>query len=690
MAVTLRFQSTGSIPGAGHPVQMRGNSLTIGRADENDLVLPDPDKTLSKRHCVIEDHNGNVVVVDISSNGTFLNYGKIALGATPTPINNGDILTIGPYEVLVDITSAQDAGNIIPDPLMEGPVSHGMAASAPTASELLDAPGDGGDFLDDLLSGRDGPVGHRGVDRDEPDEDGLLPPLGPDDPILPPAGLDDYTGPAQSNHNPSSSDHFTGSNVQSGGGVIPDDWDDDFFAPDPSAAPAARDPLAADPLAADPLGADPLAADPLAPDPLAPSPAGQDPLALRPGEPDPLAGDPLGADPLASDPLSMPQPAAPDPLTAQPAAAPAQVPPGADPLAPANLAAEDPLSPPRPGSAGDPFGEEGDSRPPIAGSGQEQVEDEYDIVPDTLDDVDLSDYPEPGEDTAPPPGDDPLGDILAGGDAGSETAPPPAQAAPPEQPQGRSFSATADDTNTDTVVPSTAAMPGDPTEVPQAPAAAPSPQPPAAAPVPAPAAVGAAVAASGPDAATLAFLKALGADDVRIEPSDTVPTMSRLGHVLRIMIEGIREILMTRTSIKSEFRIEQTRISAGGNNPLKFSISPEQAIEAMVKTKAKGYLDAADAADQALKDIKAHEVAMVSGMEAALKGVLAKLDPAELESKIEAGGGFGSMLKSKKARYWEVYEKMYAEISDQAENEFHDLFAKEFARAYQEQLEKLK
>ena len=79
MTVTIRFQSTGTIPGAGHPVTMEGASLTIGRGSENDMVLPDPDRTLSKRHCMIENHNGKVVVIDISTNGTFLNYGKVPL-----------------------------------------------------------------------------------------------------------------------------------------------------------------------------------------------------------------------------------------------------------------------------------------------------------------------------------------------------------------------------------------------------------------------------------------------------------------------------------------------------------------------------------------------------------------------------------------------------------------------------------
>jgi type VI secretion system protein ImpI/type VI secretion system protein len=173
-----------------------------------------------------------------------------------------------------------------------------------------------------------------------------------------------------------------------------------------------------------------------------------------------------------------------------------------------------------------------------------------------------------------------------------------------------------------------------------------------------------------------------------VTDDDLNSAMIRLAQVLKAMIEGIREILMTRTSIKGEFRIDQTMISAAGNNPLKFSITPEQAIEALARANAKGYLDAQTATEQALSDIKAHEVAMVTGMEAALKGVLKRMDPKELEARLE--GKSGGFLSNRKARYWEAYEAMYAEIADQAENQFHDLFAREFAAAYKAQLERLK
>ena len=519
MAVVLKFQSTGSIPGNGDPVPMVGDSLTIGRGPENDLVLPDPDRMLSKRHCAIEDHNGNVIVVDFSTNGTFLNYGKLPLGSVPTPLNDGDILSLGPYEIMVSISSATDARTEIADPLAEGPVSHGAAERALSAADLLDAPGDGGDFLDDLLSGRDGPVGPRGVAREELGEDGLLPPLGEEDDILPPEDDGPRQGGSAGMHNPSGQDHFHAPRVAPASQQIPDDWEDDLLSPQPAAAPSP--------------------------------------------------------------------------------------PPG------------------RTGDADDPFAA------PLEGSGPGASA----YIPD---DFTLDDTPEepPAEPLLPEPEPD--------------TAPPAARTPPPDP--------------------------------------APEDQPP---PAPAPAPVPPS-APAGDDAAARAFLRALGAEEGSVKPEELTPTLSRLGQVLRIMVEGMREILMTRTSIKSEFRIEQTMIQAGGNNPLKFSISPEQAIEAMVKPKAKGYLDATEAASQALDDIKAHEVAMVTGMESALRGVLSRLDPARLEDRISGASGLSGMLKSKKARYWETYEKMYAEIADQAENDFHELFAREFARAYKEQLDKLK
>ena len=561
MSVTLRFQSSGAVPGDGRPVVMRGPSLTIGRGEENDLVLPDPDRQISKTHCVIENHNGNVVAVDLSTNGTFLNYGKIALGRTPTPLNDGDVLIMGAYELIVNVGAASQEPAA---PLGEERASFGNAARAPDPMQLLDDAAPGGDFLDSLLGGNK-PKGPGQFHGKQDDFGEILPPLGEDGPLLGPAP-DQNTGPAMQDHSASGSDAFRA--PQASRSAIPDDWDDLLAPTPPVPGPQASPPAAA-----------------YAP----PPPANPD---LIPDD-DIFGPPPIGAAPARPAPVAAPPPApiAAAPVAQIPAAAPAAFAPFATQAAPFDPFATDPN---RPGRASAP-----------------------------ADSADLGELP------APPPA--------------PVVMPPPtvAEAAMPQTP-----------------VPQTS-MP--------APATAPT----------------------GSDAAR-AFLAAVGADELPITDAELTDTMARLGRTLKAMITGLREILMTRTSIKSEFRIEQTMVNVGGNNPLKFSISPEQAIEAMVKPTVRGYLPAEAAAAQALEDIKAHEVAMVTGMEAALKGVLAKLNPASLTARIEAKGGIGGFLKSRKAQYWEVYEAMYAEISDQAENDFHEVFAREFAQAYKDQLARLK
>ena len=591
MNVTLRFQSTGTVPRGGAPITMRGASMTIGRGQENDMVLPDPDRLISKTHCAIEDHNGKIMVTDLSTNGTFLNYAKVAIGKTPKQLNDGDVLTLGTYELLVTLAPdpVLDAprsrrqeyfdDSHLPPPLGEEGASHGRASQAPDPMKLLDDTGPGGDFLDSLLSDPKGLRGHTQLKAGpEVDFDGLLPPLGDDDhPILGRAP-EAPAGAAIRDHGAMGSDAFRAPAPRSS--AIPDDWDDNLLAPsNPESAPAFT----------------------------------SNPFETKPPRPDPA--------PLMRDADLTPFVAG--------TAAPASPIPDFDDdfLSPAGTTPEAPAAPAVPTPEG--------PRNPFA-----QDMPQTDALP-----------------TAPPPVPPTLTDAPAATIAGPATVADSAPPEPPPLPDG----------------PSAGAVPVVDLAPPLRPA------------VPSPA-----WAASAADtSAARAFITALGGQDVLIADADLPATMVRLGSTLRAMIVGLREILMTRTSIKSEFRIDQTMINKGGNNPLKFSVSPEQAIEAMVKPTAKGYLPADEATAQALDDIKAHEVAMVTGMEAALKGVLAKLDPALLATKIEGQGSWG-LLKGKKAQYWETYEKMYAEIADQAQNDFHELFSREFAAAYKQQLAQIK
>ncbi len=590
MPVTLRFQSTGAVPGDGAPIVMRGPSLTIGRGQENDVVLPDPDKLISKNHCVVEDQGGgNVIVIDFSTNGTFLNYGKVPLGRVPTPLNDGDVLSMGPYEIVVGITTGKaDPMRSLAAPVEDEQVSPGRAENAPDLMDLLDGTGARKvDFLDDLLGAAEGPRGPSQVVREDPvDALGGDPLLGEVDPVVGKVAdpLDEFLGSGSQQYNsPSVADAMSFSGRAKS--VIPDDWDDDFLNPNKS------------------RGSDPFASPASIVPPLAPRPVPNLP---------PEAFDDI----LPGKPTVPPPPSSPPEPAARHAAAPQPQPPQPQPPQP------QPISAPPPARPAPVQADDGDS--PFAAP-----------VPSSR----MSVVPPPPRSVAP-------------------SVVPPVHAAPPAQP----------------------AAP------PPAPAPAPTPAPAAAAP-------SRPAAPSGPPGrvdAARAFFRGAGQDDIIIPEDQLVATMERLGDVMRTMVEGLRAVLMTRAEIKGEFRVERTQISAGGNNPLKFALSPEHAVEMVLRPRAKGYMEAAVAVREALDDIQAHEVAMVTGIEAAIRELLARMDPAKIEEKAGASGGFGGMLGNKKAKAWEEFERLYTDLKDKAENDFHDFFAKAFSRAYQEQLEKLK
>ena len=67
------------------------SGLTIGRSDDNKLVLQDD--RASRHHCVIEPRGGDFLIRDLKSrNGTKLN--NIPL-AEPASLQNGDVVRIG-------------------------------------------------------------------------------------------------------------------------------------------------------------------------------------------------------------------------------------------------------------------------------------------------------------------------------------------------------------------------------------------------------------------------------------------------------------------------------------------------------------------------------------------------------------------------------------------------------------------
>ncbi|HTX23239.1 MAG TPA: type VI secretion system-associated FHA domain protein TagH [Steroidobacteraceae bacterium] len=77
---------------------------TIGRAADNDWVLPDPERYVSAHHAQIRCSDGEFVLEDTSTNGVYVNDDERPVSAYgPYRLKSGDVLRFGEYQVVVAV-----------------------------------------------------------------------------------------------------------------------------------------------------------------------------------------------------------------------------------------------------------------------------------------------------------------------------------------------------------------------------------------------------------------------------------------------------------------------------------------------------------------------------------------------------------------------------------------------------------
>ncbi|MBW4036029.1 MAG: type VI secretion system-associated FHA domain protein TagH [Proteobacteria bacterium] len=87
--------------------RLEGGEFRIGRGSDNDWVLADPERVLSKRHCVIAWRGGAWQIADTSTNGTYINRDAAPLGSGGVhTLADGDRIRFGAYEIEARMQSA--------------------------------------------------------------------------------------------------------------------------------------------------------------------------------------------------------------------------------------------------------------------------------------------------------------------------------------------------------------------------------------------------------------------------------------------------------------------------------------------------------------------------------------------------------------------------------------------------------
>jgi type VI secretion system protein ImpI len=152
------------------------------------------------------------------------------------------------------------------------------------------------------------------------------------------------------------------------------------------------------------------------------------------------------------------------------------------------------------------------------------------------------------------------------------------------------------------------------------------------------------------------------------------------------------DVLKARQQTKDQFNLGMTTFKRTDNNPLKFSADVDDALHNLfVKGPNPAYLGPVEAFEDAFEDMRNHQIAMLVGLRVAFEAMLSEFHPDHLQEQFDRQVKKGALVSMPaRLRYWELYREWIHDMVRDADTSFRELFGDEFARAYEEQLRRLK
>lgn len=190
--------------------------------------------------------------------------------------------------------------------------------------------------------------------------------------------------------------------------------------------------------------------------------------------------------------------------------------------------------------------------------------------------------------------------------------------------------------------------------------------------------------------AFVAFLTGAGLNPADFKDQDPAAVMRTAGEVYRQAILNYADILRDRSYLKNEFRLDRTIVGLAENNPLKFFPAPEAAVRLLCPPQT-GFLDAPTSIREAGQDIKKHQIAVLSGLRAALGALVERFRPDTILQAIEAGSGKGFLgggnQSNRMKAAWARFTELHANCEDEASHNADSFLNRAFRKGYEEQVD---
>lgn len=180
-----------------------------------------------------------------------------------------------------------------------------------------------------------------------------------------------------------------------------------------------------------------------------------------------------------------------------------------------------------------------------------------------------------------------------------------------------------------------------------------------------------------------ALLDGLGVKDLPLPEGVTPELMQTIGALLRESMQGAIELLRLRAETKSSLHADMTMLGSRAINPLKAAWDADVALEHLLAPQRTDVMKPVRAVVDAFDDLRMHDRGLAAGIEAAVRSLLERLSPEELERSAAGGSKLDSLLGgNRKAKQWDLLRERYDDLAVEGKQDFWAVFEKEFRRAY--------
>lgn len=181
-----------------------------------------------------------------------------------------------------------------------------------------------------------------------------------------------------------------------------------------------------------------------------------------------------------------------------------------------------------------------------------------------------------------------------------------------------------------------------------------------------------------------AFYRGLGLNPDEFTSDNPVAEMEALGKRFRALTDGLTHLLKTRAEERQRVRIAHTIVGSSNVNALKFAVGADEAVSSLVAERGSGYLDPDASIAEAYRDLIDHQMRTWSALQTALRRMIDKFDPEEVEREMEDTGLLEALIAGgRSAKLWQLYRDRYQDIARSAEERFLGEIGADFRDAYE-------